>query len=142
MSARFFAKLAHLFTKTLDFLTPVGDLIVRLWIANIFFKAGLVKIQSWSTTLNLFTYEYKVPLLSPEVAAILGTAAELILPVLLVLGLGGRFFIVVFFVYNVITALSYPFLWTPEGSVGLQEHINWGLLLMMLMLHGSGKITL
>ena len=35
----------------------------------------------------LFAEEYKVPLLSPEIAAYLATAAESLLPMLLVLGL-------------------------------------------------------
>lgn len=28
----------------LDFLSPVADLAVRLWVANVFFESGLVKI--------------------------------------------------------------------------------------------------
>lgn len=138
----FAAKIVRPFIATMNFLTPLGDLVVRFWIAYIFFNSGLLKLQSWETTLMLFTYEYHVPLLSPYVAAVLGTAAEIILPVLLVLGLGGRFCILIFFIYNLTAAVSYPFLWTDAGSIGLQEHINWGLLLMMLMLHGSGKLSL
>ncbi len=142
MSIRIVAKIVHPFVATMNFLTPFGDLIVRLWVASIFFKSGLLKIQSWETTVNLFTYVYQVPILSPDVAAVLGTAAEIILPILLVLGLGGRFCILIFFFYNIIAVISYPFLWTAGGSMGLQQHINWGLLLMMLMLHGSGKLSL
>lgn len=142
MTTRFMAKFIHPFVVTLNFLSPIGDLIVRLWIANIFFQSGLVKIQSWETTLTLFTYEYHVPLLSPGLAAMLGTGAELVLPILLAVGLGGRFIILIFFLYNIIAVVSYPFLWTPEGYIALQQHINWGLLLMMLMLHGSGKLSL
>ncbi len=138
----FAAKIVRPFIATLNFLTPLGDLLVRLWIAYIFFHAGMLKLQSWETTLSLFTYEYHVPLLTPYAAAFIGTAAELILPILLVLGLGGRFCILIFFVYNLTAAVSYPFLWTSEGSMGLQEHINWGLLLLLLMLHGSGKLSL
>ncbi len=136
------AKIVHPFVAIFNFLTPLGDFAVRCWIAYIFFNAGLIKLQSWETTVNLFTYEYHVPLLSPYWAAVLGTYAELILPVLLILGLGGRFCIFLFFLYNGIAAISYPFLWTAQGSVGLEEHISWGFLLMMLMLHGSGKISL
>jgi putative oxidoreductase len=139
---RFFAKLVKPFIDSLEFLTPLGDLIVRIWIAWIFFQAGLLKIQSWDTTIALFTNEYHVPLLPPYIAAVIGTAAELILPILLVLGLGGRFCILIFFIYNMVAVISYPFLWTPEGNMGLQQHINWGLLIMMLMLHGSGKWSL
>lgn len=137
-----FAAIIRPFVRAFNALTPVGDLIVRIWVAQIFFMSGLVKIQSWESTLMLFRHVYNVPLLPPHIAAILGTAAELILPVLLVLGLGGRFVILIFFCYNAICAMSYPFLWTAQGAAGLSQHINWALLLMMLMFHGSGKLSL
>ncbi len=69
----------------LDWLAPIADLLVRLWVANAFWRSGLVKIQSWDSTISLFTYEYQVPLLPPEIAAYLGTFAELVFPVLLAL---------------------------------------------------------
>lgn len=128
--------------RAFEHLSPFGDLIVRIWVAQVFFMSGLVKIQSWQSTLMLFSHVYTVPFLSPYVAAILGTAAELILPILLLLGLGGRFVILIFFIYNAICAISYPFLWTAEGAAGLSQHINWALLLMLLMFHGSGKLSL
>lgn len=130
------------FIKFLDLLAPIGNFCARIWIASIFFKAGLSKIASWSTTLLLFQYEYHVPFVSPFVAAVIGTGAELLLPVLLVMGLGGRFIISIFFVYNVVCMIAYPFLWTPDGTAGLAEHINWGILLGLLMLYGSDKIAL
>src|SRR5690606_10961788 len=37
--------------RGLDWLAPLGDLLLRLYVANVFWKAGLVKIQSWSSTL-------------------------------------------------------------------------------------------
>ena len=141
MLIQFFAKLLKPFLKTLDFLTPFGDLAARLWVAQIFFRAGLVKIQSWPSTLMLFSNVYRVPFLPPDVAAVLGTGAELILPILLVLGLGGRLMIFVFFIYNAVAVVSYGFLWTPEGAAGLAQHINWGLLLTLLMFHGPGKLS-
>jgi putative oxidoreductase len=120
----------------------VGDLIVRIFIAHVFFQSGLSKIQDWNTTMVLFKYVYSAPLMSPEVAAYIGTGAELILPVLLLLGLGGRIAILAFFIYNIVCVLSYHFLWTPAGNSGLEDHIMWGLLLMMLMFHGSGRFSL
>jgi len=48
-------------------------LVVRLWIAEIFFMSGLTKIKSWTTTIALFEDEYKVPLLSAEFAAYIAT---------------------------------------------------------------------
>ena len=139
---RFFAYLLKPFFWTLDKLTPVGDLLARIYVAKIFFMSGLVKYQAWEDTLTLFEYEYKVPFLSPYTAAVLGTGAELILPILLLLGLGGRLIIFVFFMYNVIAVVSYPQLWTPEGAFGLDQHICWGLLLALLMFHGSGKLSI
>ncbi len=123
-------------------LSPLGDLLARAWIAKVFFQSGITKIMSWPVTLMLFSTQYQVPFLSPEVAAYMGTAAELILPVLLLIGLGGRIMILIFFVYNIICVISYHFLWTPQGTMGLDQHICWGLLLAMLMFHGPGKYSL
>jgi putative oxidoreductase len=119
------------------YLAPFLDLAIRLWVGNVFFKSGLTKIQSWDSTVTLFTYEYSVPLLPPEVAAMLGTAAELALPVLLVLGLGTRFAAFGLFIFNIIAVASYPDL----SDVGLKDHKVWGLLLLVPLLHGPGAIS-
>jgi len=136
------ASIIRPFVRVFNFFAPVGDLLARIWVAQIFFMSGLVKIQAWQSTMMLFQHVYHVPLLPPQVAAVMATAAELILPVFLVLGLGGRFLIFIFFIYNGIAAISYPFLWTAEGAMGLAQHINWALLLLLLMFHGSGKLSL
>ena len=123
--------------KGLDFLSPLLDLAIRLYLANVFFKAGLTKIQSWSSTVALFENEYQVPLLPPEVAALLGTGAELFFPVLLALGLGGRFAAAALFVLNVVAAISYPDL----SEAGRTEHFYWGFLLLITFFHGPGKLS-
>ncbi len=133
-----FANLARRIGKGLDFLAPVADLAVRLWVATAFFKSGLVKIQSWDSTIALFTYEYSVPLLPPEVAAYLGTFTELFFPVLLALGLAGRFAAFVLFVFNITAVLFYPALM----GAGLEQHQVWGLMLLVSLLHGPGKLSL
>ncbi|MGH8471501.1 MAG: DoxX family protein [Gammaproteobacteria bacterium] len=135
------ARLSHLARKVmavLDFLSPAVDLLLRLWVANVFFKAGLTKIQSWESTVLLFTYEYSVPLLSPEIAAALGAFTELFFPVLLALGLGGRFAAFVLFVFNIVAVISYPGL----NAVGVEQHQIWGLMLLVTLLHGPGKLSL
>lgn len=124
--------------RGLDFLSPVADLVVRLWVAYAFFVSGLTKIQTFDSTILLFTYEYQVPLLSPEVAAYLGTFTELFFPVLLALGLAGRFSAFVLFVFNVIAVISYPDL----GPAGLKDHQVWGIMLLVTLLHGPGKLSL
>jgi hypothetical protein len=64
----------------LNALQPVAALAARLYVAQVFFLSGLTKLRDWGTTVALFTDEYKVPLLSPLVAALMGTAGELVLP--------------------------------------------------------------
>ena len=121
----------------LDYLSPVGVLALRLWVAWVFFRSGLLKMNSWDSTLYLFEYEYSVPLLSSELAAYLGTAAELTLPVLLALGLAGRFGAIALFLFNIMAVISYPDLNAP----GLRDHQVWGLMLLVPMLQGPGKLS-
>ncbi len=125
-------------TRGLDFIAPALDLGIRLWVANVLWKSGLTKIQSWDTTLALFEHEYHVPLLSPQLAAVLGTATELTFPVLLALGLAGRISAFVLFAFNVVAVISYPDL----NEVGLKDHVYWGILLLVTLLHGPGKLSL
>jgi len=136
-----FRALYRWFNVLMDWLTPIGDLILRVWIAEVFFFSGLTKYESWSSTLQLFKHEYSVPLLSPEIAAYFGTAAELILPIFLVLGLGGRIPAFGLFIFNIVATISYPFLWTGAGAQGLHDHFVWGLVLMTVTLHGTGAIS-
>src|SRR2546421_11641080 len=56
---------------------PLLQLMFRLAVASVFLKAGLIKIGSWETTVQLFTDEYKVPVLPPVLAATLAAAFEL-----------------------------------------------------------------
>jgi putative oxidoreductase len=119
-------------------IAPILDLAIRLWVAAAFFQSGLAKIQSWETTLALFENEYSVPLLPPALAAYLGTATELLVPVLLVIGLGGRFAAAVLFVFNIVAVVSYGDL----SEAGLMQHQIWGLLLLVTLLHGPGKLSI
>jgi len=132
------ARTAGAAARRLDVLAPVADLGVRLLVASVFFKSGLVKVASWGATLGLFENEYAVPLLPPEVAAVLGTGVELCFPVLLALGLGSRFAAFVLFVFNIVAVISYPDL----GAAGLKDHQTWGLLLLVTLLHGPGALSL
>jgi putative oxidoreductase len=129
---------ARLSRRALDYLTPVLDLGIRLFVASVFFQSGLTKIASWDSTLLLFENEYAVPIVSPAVAAYLGTAAELGLPVLLAFGLWTRLAALAMFIFNIIAVISYPDL----SPVGLKDHQYWGLLLLVTLLHGPGKLSL
>ena len=132
-----FSNLWAMLTRALDSLQPLAALLARLYIAQVFFLSGLTKIRDWSTTVALFTDEYKVPLLPPALAAATGTAGELVLPVLLVLGLGGRFSPLGLFVVNAVAVISL----SEIAPAALQQHVFWGSLLAGLAIYGLGPLS-
>lgn len=117
--------------------SPVGDLLIRLWVANAFWQAGLVKIASMYSTVYMFRTVYHVPLLPPAFAAYLGTGIELVFPVLLAFGIATRFAAGFLFIYNIVAVISYPALW----ATGFTDHKVWGLMLLMTALHGPGALS-
>ncbi len=123
-----------LLTRALDALQPLAALLARLYIAQVFFLSGLTKLRDWETTVALFTDEYHVPLLPPAAAALLGTAGELVLPVLLVLGLAGRLPALGLFVVNAVAVISL----SEIAPAALQQHVFWGTLLAGLAIYGGG----
>ncbi len=127
-----------LLTRALESLQPLAALAARLYVGQVFFMSGLTKIRDWETTVALFTDEYKVPLLPPAMAAAMGTAGELGLPVLLVLGLGGRFAALGLFVVNAVAVISL----SEIAPAALQQHIFWASLLAGLAIYGPGAWSL
>lgn len=119
-----------------EYLAPILDLAIRLFLANVFFKSGLTKIQSWDSTLYLFSDVYEVPFLNPDFAAYLATGAELALPVLLVLGLFGRFAATGLFILNSVAVISY---YSELSEAGLNQHLYWGILLAVLLIISRGS---
>lgn len=119
-----------------EYLAPLMDLGLRLYLANVFFKSGLTKIQNWDSTLYLFSDVYQVPLLNTDVAAYMATAGELGLSVLLVLGLFGRFAAAGLFILNAVAAYSYA---SGLSEAGMFQHLCWGMLLGVLLMLSRGR---
>lgn len=136
------SRIAHLIGNAIALLdrygAPMLDLALRLYVAGVFFKSGLIKLQSWDSTLSLFENEYAVPLLPSDIAAYLGTFTEVTVPLLLAAGIGGRAAAAVLFVFNIVAAISYPDL----SPAGLVQHQMWGAMLLVTLLHGPGKLSL
>ncbi len=135
---------AQVLTRLADsWLQPIVQLAARLYIAKIFIQSGLVKVSDWGATLALFHDEYKVPVLPPVLAAYVGTFGELFFPVLIVLGLAGRFGAAGLFVVNLMAVVSYyPTLAGFDCPAALQSHFFWGSLLLALVAFGPGKLSL
>ena len=119
----------------LDRLQPWFALAARLYVAKVFVLSGYLKASRWDSTLALFENEYHVPLLSPHTAALLGTTAELSLPVLLAFGIGSRATALALFVFNAVAVISYPEL----SAAGLKDHYLWGVLMLVIAFYGPGR---
>ncbi len=119
----------------------VFDVAVRVYLAKVFFLSGLTKIRDFGATRALFADEYHVPLLPPDVAAVLGTAGELAFPVLLVLGLYTRVATVGLFFVNAMAVISYWHV-LKDFEPALAQHWFWGTLLLVPLLVGPGRVAL
>ncbi|GGC85514.1 DoxX family protein [Undibacterium terreum] len=117
------------------------SLAIRLFVGWQFFKAGMVKVGDWNGTLSLFREEYTVPLLPPDLAAVMGAGGELVFPVLLFLGLFSRPAALGLFFVNAMAVISYPQLWKFECPAAINDHMYWGFLLLILVAIGSGKLS-
>ncbi|CAG9242273.1 MULTISPECIES: DoxX family protein [Paraburkholderia] len=111
-------------------------LVARFGIAATFFLSGRTKVTGLLTikpsTYALFSSEYALPLIPPELAAHLATYAEHLCPILLVLGLFTRSAALVLLgMTAVIEIFVYPDAWPT--------HLTWAGLLLPLIAHGAGK---
>ena len=107
---------------------------LRFAVATVFWNSGTSKLANWNTTIELFTEEYKVPVLTPEVAAYMAASIELTTPVLLVLGLLTRpAALVLLGMTAFIEIFVYPQAWPT--------HIQWAAMLLVLLCRGPGKLS-
>jgi putative oxidoreductase len=113
----------------------VPEVFFRLGVSLAFWRSGQTKIHSWSTTLALFSDEYKVPVLPPELAAYIATTVELTAPILLLFGFATRLgaaamlgmtIVIQTFVYP----QSYP------------THLLWAGPLLYLVIRGPGVLSI
>lgn len=122
---------------SLSRLLPLFLLIGRVYVAWVFFKSGLTKIDDWGTTLFLFEEEYSVPWLSPELAAFLATFGELVLPVLLIIGLFSLVSAAGLFIINVVAVISLETI-APAAEL---YHVVWGMILAAVVMCGPGFLA-
>jgi putative oxidoreductase len=108
---------------------------LRAAAATVFWNSAQAKLANWDTTIELFTDDYKVPLLPPEFAANMALGIELTTPLLLVLGLLTRAAALVLLgMTTVIEIFVFPQAWPT--------HIQWASILLVLLCRGPGKLSL
>lgn len=128
-------KLVSLNNKIVDFIAQIDIplFVLRLVLAKIFFDSGMTKLDNFEQAVFLFEYEYALPLISPTVAAFMAMIVEIGAPILLFLGLFTRYSALALLVMSmVIQFLVYT----------NNEHYFWMLLSGLIMVKGSGKISL
>ncbi|WP_181160191.1 DoxX family protein [Sandaracinobacter neustonicus] len=116
-------------------------LLARLSLAGVFWRSGRAKIADGSlftisdSTYYLFAEEYGGVPLPSDLAAILATTAEHVLPVLLVLGLATRLSALgLLGMTMVIQIFVYPQAWWPVHSL-------WAALALVLIVRGGGRLS-
>ena len=108
---------------------------LRFGVAWIFWNSAQVKLINWQRTIELFTDEYRVPLLPPEWAAYMALSIELVCPVLLVLGLFTRAAVLLMLgMTAVIQIFVYPDAWPT--------HLQWTAMMLVLLCRGAGAVSL
>ena len=116
---------------------PLYDLGIRVFVALVFFKSGMLRFQdhlngSWDNQLYVFEYEHPVPGIPAEISSVMATGGELVLPILLILGLFGRFAAAGLLIMTLIIELTY------QSSL---HHTLYFFLLGSTFLRGPGCLS-
>ena len=132
-----FERLADIAKKALP--DDVLTLVARLGIASVFWLSGRTKVDGvlhiTDGAYSLFSDEYALPLIPPDIAAHLATYAEHLFSILLVLGLFTRLSALAFLGMTlVIEIFVYPDAWST--------HLSWAGLLLLIVAKGGGRFSL
>lgn len=127
-------------------------LIGRFSVAAIFWKSGQTKVQDFAidivagesqfgwprlsdSVVDLFRDEYRLPVIPPEIAALMAAFAEHVFPVLLLIGLATRFSALALLGMTlVIQVFVYPDAYPTHGV--------WMTVLLFLAARGGGALSL
>ena len=120
------------------------QLALRLGLAAPFWMSGVRKwdgfLQLNDVAVLLFTEEFKLHLPggpydfpAPTATAFLAGSAEIVLPILLVLGVGTRFAALGLLVMTLVVQLTVP--------TGWPVHLTWAAMALALMAGGAGKVS-
>ncbi|PKG38049.1 DoxX family protein [Psychromonas sp. Urea-02u-13] len=121
----------------ISLLEPVALLVARFYVGWAFFSSGLTKLNNWDSTLFLFEEEYNVPFLPFELAAYMGTVAEILLPLLLMTGLASRFSALGLFFVNIVAVISLE----EIAAAAYAQHVLWATLLLQIVIFSGGRFA-
>ena len=115
------------------------SLALRVFPALVFWQSGRTKVEGVFTikdsTWFLFKEEYALPVIPSDLAAVLATTAEHLLPALMILGLFTRLSALGLLALTaVIQVFVYPDAWVTHGL--------WAAALLALIAQGPGRFSL
>jgi putative oxidoreductase len=130
----------------LPLVTDIAPLALRIALAIPFFRSGLTKWDGFGklsdSATYLFTDEFRlhlfgrqIPYPAPELMAYLAGFAEIVLPVLLIVGLGTRYAAFGLLVMTAVIQLTIPDGWA-------NFHLPWAAMALALIAWGAGPYAL
>ncbi len=148
--------LSHLIETLIDYFKQIPDtfiaLLGRFSVAAIFWLSGQTKVEGFvlnivsgevhlgwprlsDTAIALFQSEYRLPLLPPELGALLAAFGEHVFPALLLVGLATRFSALALLVMTAaIQIFVYPDAYPTHGV--------WAAVLLYLVARGPGMLSI
>ncbi len=130
---------------TEHWVAPVALFALRIALAIPFFRSGLTKWEApfvlSSGARYLFTEEFKLhffwgtmPYPAPLLMALLAGAAEIVLPILLILGLATRLSALGILAMTIVIQLT-----IPDGLINF--HLPWAAMALALLAYGGGLVS-
>jgi putative oxidoreductase len=121
------------------------QLVLRIGLATPFWRSGINKwdgfLQLNDTAVFLFSTEFKLhlpggpyPFPAPEITAFIVGSAEILFPILLVLGLATRLAACALLVMTLVVELTVPDGWPV--------HVTWAAMALGIMAWGPGRFSL
>ncbi|OFA17447.1 quinol oxidase [Acidithiobacillus ferrivorans] len=112
---------------------PVVDLLIRLWLAKVFFVSGVLKIFDLSIAPYLSHVAYPVPWVEPLSPTYLGAAIQMLIPVLLALGLATRWAALYMLILVLVVQFNY---------LALDINLYSAVLFGWFVICGAGPLSL
>ncbi len=112
---------------------PIVDLLIRLWLAKVFFVSGVLKIFGVSVEPYLSHVAYPVPWVEPLSPTYLGAALQMTIPILLALGLATRWAALYMLILVLVAQMNY---------LPLDINLYSAVLFGWLVVCGAGSLSL
>jgi putative oxidoreductase len=118
-------------------IAPIANLAARIYVALVFFQSGMSKVENWGKTTQMFQEEWIIPYLTPNISALLATAGELVLPIMLMIGFFTRFAAMGLLCIAVVIEFV-----IFGGNAENVQHYYWMLIFALIVGYGGDKLSL